>query len=139
METLSIIEVDEQVEGAEAAAGDGHGYNIEAVRELARKAFPDTIPELIVGETYEEVMTSVERARAAYARVFMEVEERQAVVKPPVVPAGGSSAVVVDVERLPAAEKLRRGVGAVRRREGGNRQEAVSAGTGPARRSAARQ
>jgi hypothetical protein len=99
-------------------ASVSHGYNIEAVRDLARKAFPDTIPELISGESYDEVMASVERARAAYARIFMEVEERQTVVKAPVVPAGGSSAPVVDLERLPAAEKLRRGVGEIRRRDG---------------------
>jgi hypothetical protein len=118
---LSVIEVEEQTEEIRVAdqevAGEVHGYKIEAVRELARKAFPDAIPELIAGETYDEVMASVELARAAYARVFMEVEERQAVVKAPVVPAGGSSAPVVDVERLPASEKLRRGVGA--RRGGG--------------------
>jgi hypothetical protein len=119
-DVLSVIEVDEQLDDIQVTeqAPANHGYNIEAVRELARKAFPDTIPELISGDTYEEIMASVEASREAYARIFMEVEERQAVVKPPVVPAGGSSAPVVDVERLPAAEKLRRGVADVRRQEG---------------------
>ncbi|CAN5510115.1 hypothetical protein BH23CHL4_BH23CHL4_22870 [soil metagenome] len=105
--------VTEQVDGG-IEAGGGDAGNIELVRELARRAYPDAIPELIGGESVEDVMASVEQARAAFARVFAEVSERQAVVRPPVVPAGGSQAPVVDADRLPAAEKLRRGVGARR-------------------------
>ena len=116
---MAVIELETQVEGEveteivnAGAAGDADrgSWNIELVRELARKAFTDSIPEHIYGDTYEEIMASVEASRAAYGRVFAEVSERQAAVKAPVVPAGGSSAPVVDVERLPAAEKLRRGV-----------------------------
>jgi len=103
----------EQDDGSFVVAEDTastNGVNIELVRDLARRAYPDAIPELILGDTVEDVMTSVEAARAAYARVFSDVSERQAVVKAPVVPAGGSSAPLVDVDALPVAEKLRRGV-----------------------------
>lgn len=96
-----------------AAAAD----ELEVVRELARRAYADAIPELIDGTNVAEIMGSVEAARAAYSRVFAEVSATHEAVRqgPPVVPAGGSSARVVDVERLPAAEKLRLGVRAARR------------------------
>ncbi len=112
METVHVeepkIEVI-QVEDGEVTAATA--VEVELVRELARQAYPDAIPELISGESVEEVVASVEVARAAYARVFAEIAERPAaVIVPPVVPAGGSSAVLVDVEALPVSEKLRRGV-----------------------------
>jgi len=101
--------VDEVAEGA--------GDEMEVVRELARKAYGDAIPELIDGGSVSEIMGSVEAARSAYARVFAEVTEKQEAIRPgpPAVPAGGSSANVVDVDRLPASEKLRLGVSAARR------------------------
>ncbi len=105
--------VEEFVEEVGAEADDA----LEVVRELARRAYADAIPELIDGASVAEIMGSVEAARAAYSRVFADVSASQEAVRsaPPVVPAGGSSARVVDVDRLPAAEKLRLGVKAVRR------------------------
>ena len=87
--------------------------DLTVVRELARKAYADAIPELIDGGSVAEIMESVEPARAAYARVFADVASRQP--GPPRVPAGGSAPRGIDVERLPASEKLRIGVGAVKR------------------------
>jgi hypothetical protein len=105
-----------------AAPGEGivqasSGPELEVVRELARKAHPDAIPELIDGGSVAEIMASVEPARSAYARVFQEVTDRQQErnTRPPLVPAGGSIAGAVDPDTLPAAEKLRRGVQAARR------------------------
>ena len=91
--------------------------DLSVVRELARKAYADAIPELIDGGSVAEIMHSVEGAREAYARVHAEVKTRleEQRSRPPVVPAGGSVAGGFDVERLPASEKLRLGVGAARR------------------------
>lgn len=97
--------------------GEGENRDLGVVRELARQAYADAIPELIDGGSVTEIMDSVDGARAAYARVFAEVQSRQSELRarPPAVPAGGSSPAVVDVDRLPASEKLRIGVGAARR------------------------
>lgn len=96
---------------------EGEEGDLRIVRELARQAYADAIPELIDGGSVTEIMSSVEGARVAYARVFAEVQSRQGEerARPPVVPAGGSGPAVVDVDRLPVSEKLRLGVGAARR------------------------
>lgn len=89
--------------------------DIAAVRDVVLSAYPDCVPELVQGETVTELLASVEPARAAYARVAATMPAPAAETPaPPVVPAGGGSAVV-DPGDLPAAEKVRRGI-AVRRR-----------------------
>ncbi len=84
---------------------------LDAVRLVVLAAYPDSVPELIRGETVPELLASIEPARMAYARVAETVgttAEPIAVVAP-VVPAGGGSAVI-DPGALPAAEKVRRGI-----------------------------
>ena len=84
--------------------------DVAMVRELARRAYPDAVAELIDGANAEEIQASIEPARAAYARVKEEIEAaRPAAVAQ--VPAGGMSPAI-DPDRLPAAEKIRRGVAA---------------------------
>lgn len=80
------------------------------VRELARKAHPDAIPELIDGVDAAAIAASIEPARAAYARVKEELAREQ----PARVPAGGT-ALAIDPDRLPAAEKIRRGIAITKR------------------------
>jgi hypothetical protein len=83
---------------------------LAAVRAVVLSAYPDCVPELVQGETVAELLASVEPARAAYARVAAAMPAPMAaVVTPPVVPAGGGSAVL-DPGELPAAEKVRRGI-----------------------------
>lgn len=88
--------------------------DIEAVRDVVLSAYPDCVPELVCGETIAEVLASVEPARAAYARVAATLPVPEAAPAPPVVPAGGGSAIV-DPGDLPAAEKVRRGIANRRR------------------------
>ncbi len=86
--------------------------DIDAVRAVVLSAYPDCVPELVQGVTVAELLASVEPARAAYARVAAAVADRTeapVVAEPPVVPAGGGSAVV-DPGALPPAEKVRRGI-----------------------------
>ena len=78
------------------------------VRELARKAYPDAVAELIDGGSAEEIAASIEPARAAYARLKAEIEAARPVAAAQV-PAGGMSPAI-DPDRLPAAEKIRRGL-----------------------------
>lgn len=79
--------------------------SVGLIRELARKAHPDAVSELIDGEDAETIAASIEPARAAYARLRDELPREQ----PARVPAGGMSPAV-DPDRLPAAEKIRRGI-----------------------------
>jgi hypothetical protein len=81
---------------------------VAAVREALVRAYDDCVPELVGGATVQEVIASVEVARAAYAEVAARVVRARGETAP-VVPAGGGRAVA-DVDALPAAEKVRRGI-----------------------------
>lgn len=75
------------------------------VRALILGSHPDLVPELVQGETIADLVASIEPARAAYSRVM-------AAVPPPSVriPAGGNAPVTIDIDALPTAEKIRRGL-----------------------------
>jgi hypothetical protein len=83
------------------------------VRDLVLKAHPDVVPDLVCGESVDELIASVEPARTAYQRIADQVRgggettvtaepgstvnasgETTVVVQPPVVPAGGGTNVV---------------------------------------------
>src|SRR4051794_2949983 len=81
--------------------------DVALVRELARRAYPDAVAELIDGRNAEEIAASIEPARAAYARLKAEIEAARPVAAQ--VPAGGMSPAI-DPDRLPSAEKIRRGL-----------------------------
>jgi hypothetical protein len=83
------------------------------VRELARKAHPDAVPELIDGEDAAAIAASIEPARAAFARLKAQLASEKPAPAAPRVPAGGNPPAV-DPDRLPAAEKIRRGLAATR-------------------------
>lgn len=121
-------EMDQRAAPEQAGEAPGEGSvevtvtaaELAAVRELALKAHPDAVPELVGGATVAEVMASLEPARAAYRRVA-EAATAAAEARPPaagpvvpvavpVVPAGDAPRFAVDVETLPAAEKIRRGL-----------------------------
>jgi hypothetical protein len=101
-------------ERTEIEATAGEQQELDAVREIVLNAYPDCVPELVHGETIAEVLASVEPARAAYARVAASLPTPETAIAPPVVPAGGGSAVL-DPGDLPAAEKVRRGIANHRR------------------------
>jgi len=87
---------------------------VAVVRELARKAHPDAVPELIDGADVAAIAASIEPARAAFARLKEQLASAQSVARPAPVPAGGNPPAV-DPDRLPAAEKIRRGLVAASR------------------------
>lgn len=83
------------------------------VREVVLQAHQDVVPELVRGGTLDELLGSVEGAKAAFARVSELVKPVAATNSlppaPPVVPAGAGSAAV-DPATLPAHEMIRRGI-----------------------------
>ena len=81
--------------------------DLTAVRELVLRAHPDVVPELIGGDSIDAVLASVEPAQAAYRRLAEAIGQSSPA---PSVPAGGQRPVPVDPDRLPASEKIRRGL-----------------------------
>jgi hypothetical protein len=93
------------------------GADLAAVRNLVLRAHPDTIPELIVGESVSALLASVDPAREAYRRALDSTQaaagdQTRAAAFVPAVPAGAAPALVVDPDRLPPTEKIRRGLAA---------------------------
>lgn len=77
------------------------------LRELVLRAYPDVVPELLSGETVEEMLASVPEAQAAYGRIVAEAK----VAQPEPVPAGGGSrAFPMDVAAMSPALKIREGL-----------------------------
>jgi len=101
-------------EDGETGRTDDPGSDVTAVRQLVLLAHPDTVPELVAGETVSALLASIEPARAAYQRVMDSVPVPVAPVAPvlPVAPAGAAPPLVVDPDRLPPGEKIRRGLAA---------------------------
>jgi len=94
---------------------EGQFDSVGLVRELARRAYPDAVAELIDGADAEAIAASIEPARAAFARLKEQLAAEQPVGTAPVkVPAGGQ-APAIDPDRLPASEKIKRGIVALRK------------------------
>ena len=99
-----------QPQTAEATAAGMTAEDLAVVRELALRANPDTVPELVAGANLAELLASLEPARAAYRRIAEETAAAAPEVVPPVVPAGAAPRAMVDPDLLPATEKIRRGL-----------------------------
>jgi hypothetical protein len=108
--TVGAESTTEVGEGAGTAMGS---EDLAAVRELALRAYPETVPELVGGESVAAILGSVEPAAAAYRRIAEGVAASApapAAPATPVVPAGSAQPVALDPERLPSVEKIRRGL-----------------------------
>jgi hypothetical protein len=82
---------------------------IDVVRDLVLRAYPDVVPELVRGETLDDLLSSIEPASTAYISLAARFD-KPAVHSPEPVPAGATPPVPIDIDRLPTAEKLRRGI-----------------------------
>ena len=89
--------------------------DLSAVRDLVLKAHADVVPELIQGDSIAALLASVEPAQSAYTRIASTIRPTVGSALPNV-PAGGSPPVVIDLDRLPASEKIKRGLVSLRRR-----------------------
>ncbi len=96
-----------------SGAGDD-GEVLQRVRDLVLQAHREVVPELIAGASLTELLASIEPAREAYASLATRIEADR-VPEPelatvPLVPAGGMGPAPLDLDRMPASEKLRRGI-----------------------------
>lgn len=83
--------------------------DLTRVRELILASHPDIVPELVQGSSVADLVASIESAKAAYTRVI------ESAPKPAItIPAGGNAPVAVDIDALPTAEKIRRGLSVTR-------------------------
>lgn len=87
---------------------------LRRVRDLVLQAHREVVPELIVGGSLTELLASIEPAREAYANLATRIEAERLPELPtatvPLVPAGGTGPAPLDLDRMPASEKLRRGI-----------------------------
>ena len=123
VETIAVETVAVTTPAAvEAAAGGTE--ELGKVRELVLMAHPDVVPDLVRGDSVDELIASVEPARSAYQRIAERVEKSrsQEVVEPrsreeqpPVVPAGGA-ATVVDPANLAPTSKIAQALAARKKR-----------------------
>lgn len=97
-------------------AAEDPATDLTAIRDLVLRAHPEVVPELITGETVDDLLASIEPAEAAYRRVSESLRTSIVVPSPatPPVPAGGDRPMPVDPDRLPASEKIRRGLAQAR-------------------------
>ncbi|MGN6484373.1 MAG: hypothetical protein ACTHMX_08215 [Thermomicrobiales bacterium] len=97
--------------------------DIPAVRALILAAYPDVVPAMVAGATVADLLASVDAARAAYSAVAARITPvaGDPPVPPPVIPAGGGAILPIDPDRLPASEKIRRGLRAIPSVPGGTR------------------
>jgi hypothetical protein len=118
LETDVAREIGEELEsvdqeGVAVESSGGGAMSVEelaAVREVVLRAYPETVPEMVGGESVEALLQSIEPAAAAYQRIAAGVAARVPAPAAPTVPAGSAPPVSVDPERLPSVEKIRRGL-----------------------------
>jgi hypothetical protein len=103
--------VEEQIGTDDTQAGGVMSVEeLAAVREVVLRAYPETVPEMVGGESVAALLQSIEPAAAAYQRIAAGVATRAPAPAAPTVPAGSAPPVSVDPERLPSVEKIRRGL-----------------------------
>ena len=91
-------------------------HDLPAVRALILAAYPDVVPDMVAGTTVAALLASVEGARAAYTAVAARLAPPSGAMPPgapgppPTLPGGGGAPLPIDPDRLPASEKIRRGL-----------------------------
>lgn len=114
--SLEIAEGDrpELPETPDATGTAQAGDDLSLVRELVLKAHPDVVPELIGGDSVASIVANISPAQAAYADLAARIQASSAPNSvsgsAPRVPAGSTAPAPIDPDRIPTAEKIRRGV-----------------------------
>lgn len=104
VEAPIVTEPDTPGPGSDAGAVET--TDLDAVRALVLRAHPEAVPELIGGASVSELLASVGPAEEAYRRIAGRAAQPLAAP----VPAGGDRPMPLDPDRLPASEKIRRGL-----------------------------
>jgi len=103
MEQVAKAEAEEPA--AEAVVVDA--ADLEAVRAMIQRAYPDTVAELLVGATVGELLAAVPVAQAAYRTVAEQLRE----AAPEPVPAGGVvRGIGFELEGMSPGLKIREGL-----------------------------
>lgn len=85
---------------------EGVAEDLDGVRELILKAYPDIVPELLVGESVDGLLASVPAARDAYSRIAATIQEQS----PAQIPTGSGRRPPIDPEGLSPESKIRAGL-----------------------------
>ena len=80
---------------------------LDALRRLVLRAYPEALPELVAGETWEELVGSAERAVALRARLLTELQR----ATPPVSAGAPRRLPEAEAGRLSLFEKIARALG----------------------------
>ncbi len=80
---------------------------LDALRALVLRAYPEALPELVGGETWEELVSSAERAIALRARLLAEAAR----ATPPVSAGAPRRLPEAEAGRLSPFEKIARALG----------------------------
>lgn len=109
-------ESEQQEPAAQRQAETSPGVDVEKLRELVLRAHPEAIPELVQGETLEELETSARLATEVYRRIADSVREAVAREAASSIPAGqpGRQAPLVNIETLSPSAKIAEGLRRVR-------------------------
>lgn len=83
---------------------------VAELRRLALEAEPELPPELVAGETVEEVLRSLESARSTVARLKDSIERAQSAAEPARVPPGAPARRGADLASLSARDKIAEGL-----------------------------
>lgn len=71
---------------SESRPSDNPNLNLTKIRELILTAHEDVVPELVRGETFEELLASIEPARLAFQQVVERIIRPASTISP--IPAG---------------------------------------------------
>jgi DNA-binding PucR family transcriptional regulator len=109
----NLAERDSEIAGLTQALDEARKANDElgqaltravaAYKEMVVKANPGLLPEMISGDTIDEIDESVKKARAVMERVRQEIEAEAARTK---IPAGAPPRSPLDLSGLSAREKI---------------------------------
>lgn len=83
--------------------------DLARVRDLVLAAHPDVVPEMVQGETFDELMASVDPARTAYQRIAAEAASTRTAPKVAAQP-GQRGTSLADMESLSPLGKISEGL-----------------------------
>ena len=105
---------------APASGGEGEARTPDGSEDLARlraallRAYPETVEELVAGQSVDDLLASLDRAGAAFRRIAERVGAGEAATTTataaPAVPAGDVRPLAIDPDALPTVEKIRLGL-----------------------------
>ncbi len=106
-----------ELAGVQAEVESPVGVDAARLRELVLRAHPEAVPELVQGETLEELEASARLATEVYRRIAESVREAVAREAAASVPAGqpGRQTYLVNIEALSPSAKMAEGLRRVKR------------------------